>query len=103
MFEPAKKPLKIEWSKRADKDVEQIERYYLEQAGEAVSDAAVDAIYWQADKIAGLRLKMREGQRGTRECVMKTYPYTIVYQIGAQTVRIVRVLHQRREYFNRPK
>ncbi|MDP2879323.1 MAG: type II toxin-antitoxin system RelE/ParE family toxin [Sulfuricella sp.] len=39
----------------------------------------------------------------TRECIMQGWPYTIVYKIDTAMVRVVRVLHQRREYFNRHK
>ena len=31
---------------------------------------------------------------------MKVFPYTIVYRAAADSVRIVRVLHQAKKYFN---
>jgi plasmid stabilization system protein ParE len=67
-----------------------------------VADRAVDAILKQAEKIASLDLKFRLGIRaGTRECVMTRFPYTLVYLSTTREVKIVRVLHQRSEYFNR--
>jgi plasmid stabilization system protein ParE len=62
----------------------------------------VDAILSEAEKIAALDLKYRPGIRaGTRECVMTRFPYTLVYLSRAREVKIVRVLHQRAEQFNR--
>lgn len=100
---PVKKPLSVEWSKRAEDDLAQIEHYYLEEAGEQLSEMAGDAIYWQVQRIASIHLKFREGRANTRECAMQGWPYTIVYKIDIAKVRVVRVLHQRREYFNRRK
>lgn len=98
-----KKLLSVEWSKRAEYDLAQIECYYFEEAGERLSELAGDAIYWQVQRIASNHLKFREGKGNTRECVMQGWPYTIVYKIDATKVRVVRVLHQRREYFNSRK
>lgn len=93
---------RLDYAARARRDIEGIEAYYLEEAGEAVADRAVDAILTQAEKIAALDLKFRPGIRaGTRECVMTRFPYTLVYLSRVREVKIVRVLHQRSEYFNR--
>lgn len=100
---PEKKPLSIEWSKRAEHDLTQIEHHYFEEAGEQLAEAAGDAVYWQVQRIALNRLFFREGKADTRECVMQGWPYTIVYKIDDIKVRVVRVLHQRRAYFNRRK
>ncbi|MDP1610354.1 MAG: type II toxin-antitoxin system RelE/ParE family toxin [Sulfuritalea sp.] len=95
---------RLDYAARARRDIESIEAYYLEEASEAVADRAVDAILTQAEKIAALDLKFRPGIRpGTRECVMTRFPYTLVYVSKARDVKIVRVLHQRSEYFNRLK
>ena len=99
---PAVTKKRLDYAARARRDIEAIEAYYLEEASEAVADRAVDAILTQAEKIAALDLKFRPGIRaGTRECVMTRFPYTLVYLSRAREVKIVRVLHQRSEYFNR--
>lgn len=99
---PAVTEKRLDYATRARRDIEAIEAYYLEAAGETVADRAVDAILSQAEKIAALDLKFRPGIRvGTRECVMTRFPYTLVYLSKAREVKIVRVLHQRSEYFNR--
>jgi plasmid stabilization system protein ParE len=93
---------RLDYTARARRDIDAIEAYYLEKAGEAIADRAVDAILTQAEKITALDLKFRPGiQAATRECVMTRFPYTLVYLSRAREVKIVRVLHQRSEYFNR--
>ena len=70
---------RLDYAAPARRDIEGIEAYYLEEAGDAVADRAVDAILTQAEKIAALDLKFRPGIRtGTRECVMTRFPYTLV-------------------------
>lgn len=100
---PAVTRKRLDYATRARRDIEAIEAYYLEEAGETVADRAVDAILSQAEKIAALDLKFCPGIRaGTRECVMMRFPYTL-YLSKAREVKIVRVLHQRSEYFSRVK
>ena len=93
---------RLEYALRARRDLEAIEQYYLEVAGDVVADRIIDAILSQAKKIAALGLVFRPGIRqGTRECVMTGYPYTRVYRIGSRRVEIARIIHQRAEYFQR--
>jgi plasmid stabilization system protein ParE len=93
---------RLEYAVRCRRDLEAIEKYHLEVAGDVVADRIIDAIQSQADKIAALGLMFRPGVRqGTRECVMSRYPYTLVYRISARRVEIARVIHQRAEYFQR--
>ena len=54
--------------------------------------------------VSGLAIRPvlhRPGKSGTRECVLKRFPYTIVYRASGNAIRIVRVMHQARRYFNR--
>ena len=95
---------RLEYAARARRDIEAIETWYFETAGESVANRAVDAILGQAEKIAALGLVFRSGIRmGTRECVMQRFPYTLVYVVKGGVVKIVRVLHQRSEYFSLAK
>ena len=88
--------------RRAELDIESVEHYYLGKAGKAVADGAVDAILARVRKLAALEVDYRPGIReGTREYVMDRYPYVLVYRDRAGTVELLRVLHQRAEYFNR--
>lgn len=91
---------RLDYAVRARRDLEAIEKYHLEVAGNIVADRIIDAILSQAEKIAALGLMFRPGIRqGTRECVMPRYPYTLVYRIGPRRVEIARIIHQRAEYF----
>ena len=93
---------RLEYAVRARRDLEAIETYHLEVAGDVVADRIIDAILLQAEKIAALGLMFRPGIRqGTRECVMTRYPYTLVYRIGPRRVDVARIIHQRAEYFQR--
>jgi plasmid stabilization system protein ParE len=92
---------RLEFALRARRDIEAIETWYLETAGEKTANHAVDAILDQAEKIAMLGLIFRPGiHMGTRECVMQRFPYTLVYTASGGAIKIVRVLHQRSAYFN---
>ena len=93
---------RLEYAVRARRDLEAIENYHLEVAGDAVADRVLNAILSPAENIAALGLKFRTGIRqGTRECVMTRFPYTLVYRIDLHRVGIARVLHQRSEYLQR--
>ena len=93
---------RLDYSARARRDLEAIEAYHLEVGGEMLAERIVDAVLSQAEKIAALGLIFRPGIRqGTRECVMTRYPYTLAYRIGSRRIEIVRVIHQRSEYFQR--
>ncbi|OHC69561.1 MAG: hypothetical protein A2045_14535 [Rhodocyclales bacterium GWA2_65_20] len=95
---------RLEYAARARRDLEAIERYHLEGAGDVVADRIIDAILSQAEKIAALNLLFRPGIRqGTRECVMTRYPYTLVYRSSSGRVEIARLIHQRAEYFQRKR
>lgn len=92
---------RLDWSKRATTDQLAIVRHYLETASESVAWDCFLEIESNLERIALLGLKFRVGTHDTLECVLKQFPYIIVYRITARTVRVVRVLHQRRAYFNR--
>jgi plasmid stabilization system protein ParE len=97
----ASKSKPLEWSKRANADLDRIYDYYLEAAPYDIAEQAIRAILAQAKRIAGLGLVFRIGRKGTRERVMLSFPFILVYRIEPGKVRIVRVLHQARSYFNR--
>ncbi|MFA6313618.1 MAG: type II toxin-antitoxin system RelE/ParE family toxin [Sterolibacterium sp.] len=93
---------RLDYAARARRDLEGIEAYHLDLGGETLADRIIDAVLSQAEKIATLGLIFRPGIRhGTRECVMTRYPYTLVYRIGQRRVEIIRIIHQRSEYFQR--
>ena len=81
---------RLEWSKRAQRDLAHIEDFYLTVAGYEVADSAIDAIIAQAEKITSLGLVFRPGKDNTRECPLRRFPVTIVYRIEDNVVRVAR-------------
>jgi len=95
---------RLDYSVRARRDIEALERFHSDIAGHVVADRIVDAIQSQAEKIVALGLMFRPGiRRGTRECVMTSYPYTLIYRVGPRGTEIARIIHQRAEYFQRKR
>jgi len=94
-------PKRLEWSIRAERDRELIVTYYAETASPHVAEMAQEAIFSAVEKLATRPVLHRPGRPGTRECVLRRFPYTIVYRASSNIIHIVRVLHQAREYFNR--
>jgi toxin ParE1/3/4 len=94
----ALKPL--EWSKRAIADVDGIFAFYAETASVYTANNILDEINKATCTAQSNPLAYRAGQRGTRELVMKRYPFVLIYRAYPTKLRIVRVLHQAREYFS---
>lgn len=92
---------RLDWSRRASSDLANIIAFYAETASPEIAASARQTILDAAVRIATLPVTHRPGQRGTRECVLRRFPHIVIYRATASTVRIVRVLHQAREYFNR--
>lgn len=97
----ASKSRPLEWSKRSRADLDRIYDYYLEAAPYDIAEQAIGAILAQARRIAELGTFYRPGRKGTRECVMRRFPFILIYRIEPGTLRVVRVRHQARSYFNR--
>lgn len=58
-----------------------------------------DRIALAADQLAENPFAGRAGQKpGTRELPVTGTPYTLVYRVTAKSIKIGRVLHQRRRY-----
>ena len=87
---------RLEWRKTAERNLADIETWYLENASAQISDAAVDAIYYQAEKILTRPMLYRQTDRSNvRESVMNRFPYLIRYRVTINSVTILRILHQR--------
>jgi plasmid stabilization system protein ParE len=93
-------PKRLDWSFRAEHDLAHIGEYYAQNASPMVARLAERAIREAVAKLVTLPAAHRPGKRGTREYVMKRFPYTIIYRATANEVRIIRILHQARSYFN---
>ena len=90
----------LEWSRRADLDLDGLIRFYAETASPEVAAKGRMEVLNAAAHLADLPVIHRPGKRGTREYPLTRFPYTLIYRATAHRIRIVRVLHQAREYFN---
>ena len=94
-------PRRLEWSPSAGNDLLAIDAWYA-QFGEAAAERVVLSIVAAANGLRQYPFSGPKGIRpGTRHKLVGAYPYTLVYRVSARTVRVVRVLHQRRAYFQR--
>lgn len=92
-----RKPL--EWSVRADADLHGIIRFYTETASPEIAALARASILKAAFRLVADPVVHRPGKRGTRECVLRKFPYIVIYRVSPSKVHIIRVLHQARDYF----
>lgn len=91
----------LEWSKRSISDRKKIARFYRDEASLFIAQEADREIMEAATRVLRRPLAYREGKRsGTRECVMRKFPYILVYRVRPAKISIVRVLHQALRYFN---
>jgi toxin ParE1/3/4 len=93
-------PKPLEWSERARRDLLSIAHFYTETVSPTIAHKALTAIDLAALRLCSLPADYRLGKDDTREYVMRRFPYTIIYRATAKQLRIVRVLHQARRYFN---
>lgn len=93
-------PKRLEWSKRAEADRDRLLEYYAETVSAHLAEIAEAFITQAVENLAVRPVLHRPGKHGTRECVLKRFPYTIVYRATAGSVLIVRILHQAQKYFN---
>ena len=95
---PERKPKRLEWSRRAEDDLFRIWRFIAED-NPAAADRVFGKLLATARLLEQQPLLGRKGQRpGTRELPVATLRFTIIYRLGATTVRIGRILHQSRKY-----
>jgi toxin ParE1/3/4 len=75
-----------------------IEAFYAEYS-QTTADRVMAEIRRHARQLETFPLTGWRGQvPGTRELVISTYPFLLVYRIVGQRVRIGRVLHQHQKY-----
>lgn len=89
---------RLEWSPRAGRDLLAIEDSYA-GFSQITANRVIAEIRRSALRLKTLPAIGRLGQvRGTRELVISSYPFTLIYRITGSSVRIGRVLHQRQKY-----
>jgi toxin ParE1/3/4 len=90
--------MRVEWTFTAAADLEQISDYLFELNSE-IAAATIRRIYDLAAELKQFPNRGRPGRKeGTRELVLISLPYLIVYEVAGQSVRILRVLHGARRW-----
>lgn len=87
---------RLEWSRRAEDGLAAIHDFIAEDNPKA-AEKVVRHLLDSAAKLVGFPLLGHEGKRtGTRELVLPKYHYSIIYRLTADKVRIVAVIHHKR-------
>lgn len=89
--------LQVKWSDEATLDLVEVVDY-IEQRDYVASSKLHDEIVQAAERLSDVPYLYRIGKvHGTRELVVRPN-YLIVYQVGIDSVAILRVLHARQKY-----
>jgi len=88
----------LRWSDEAVADLEQIADYLLEHTpGRA--EELIRSVYSAPDKLLVFPRRGRPGRKaGTLELVLSPLPYLIVYEVRADAVFVVRILHGEQQW-----
>jgi toxin ParE1/3/4 len=90
--------VRVRWTPRARANFRQDTRYIAKDSPAAAREGA-GRVRKAANSLAANPLLGREGRVvDTRELVVPHTPYTIVYRVVGQTVEIVAVMHQSRQW-----
>jgi toxin ParE1/3/4 len=85
--------MELRWTDEAAADLEHITDYLFQNAPERAAEL-VRGIYNAPAALLTFPYGGRAGRKeGTRELVLSSLPYVVVYQITGQVIHIVRILH----------
>ena len=85
--------MELRWTEEAASDLEQITDYLFQNAPERAAEL-VRGIYNASAALLAFPYRGRAGKKeGTRELVLPSLPYIVVYQITDEVIHIVRILH----------
>ena len=90
--------MQVRWTPAAADDLENIANYLFEKTpGNAAR--LIRYIYGAPAVLKNFPNRGRAGKKeGTRELLMPSLPYVIVYQVRANIVHIVRILHSSQQW-----
>jgi toxin ParE1/3/4 len=85
--------MELRWTEEAAADLEHITDYLFQNAPERAAEL-VRAIYNAPAALLTFPKRGRAGRKeGTRELVLSSLPYIVVYQLTGEVIHIVRILH----------
>jgi len=88
----------IEWSLSAQADLSDIYALIVKDNPQAAEQVVNFVIASVATLMSFPLIGRMGGKSKTRELVLNRYPYTIVYRVSANTIRIVTIVHQSKCY-----
>ena len=90
--------MQVRWTSAAADDLENIANYLFEKTPQNAA-RLIREIYDAPSTLKSFPNRGRAGKKeGTRELVMPSLPYVIVYQVRSDTVHIVRILHSSQDW-----
>lgn len=85
--------MRVRWTPAAADDFENIANYLFEQTPEN-APRLIREIYLAPKGLESFPMRGRVGKKeGTRELVLPSLPYVIIYRVTSEGVFILRVLH----------
>lgn len=90
--------MQVRWALAATDDLENIANYLFEKTPENAA-RLIREVYDAASSLRNFANRGRPGKKiGTRELLMSSLPYVIVYDIRSDIVHIVRILHSSQDW-----
>jgi toxin ParE1/3/4 len=90
--------MQIKWLRRALRNLEQAYSYILKENPEAAQKVIL-RIQLVTSQLDNYPLMGRLGRiEGTRELVISSTPYIVIYRVKEESVEILRVLHTSKRY-----
>ncbi|MEH1875272.1 type II toxin-antitoxin system RelE/ParE family toxin [Nostoc sp.] len=90
--------MQIKWVRRALRNLEQAHSYILKENPEAAQKVIL-RIQLVTSQLENYPFMGRLGRiEGTREVVISSTPYIVIYRVKEESVEIIRVLHTSKRY-----
>jgi toxin ParE1/3/4 len=85
--------MQLRWTEEAADDLERITDYLFAKTPAHAADL-VNAIYNAPSLLLTFPYRGRQGKKqGTRELVLSSLPYIVVYQASGDVIHVARILH----------
>ncbi len=85
--------MELRWSQHAADDLERITDYLFENAPDRAAEL-IDTVYAAPAALLTFPLRGRAGKKdGTRELVLTSLPYIVIYRVKGDVIELLRILH----------
>jgi len=90
--------MELRWTEEAAADLEQVADYLFERWSERAARVVLE-IHEAPQVLLQFPHRRRPGRKpGTRELVLTSLPYLMIYTVSSEAVHIVRILHGAQKY-----